>query len=146
MNHYTVYLCGPIFGRSDSDAFDWREEAKRRIAEWPWAVGAVKALDPMRRDYRDYRGREDDPQVQREIVELDLLDVARVDALLVYYDKPSVGTAMEVFHAFRNGKFVVVVNAPGEPLSPWLQYHSHRVVRTLGEALAAIRERIEDFE
>jgi len=38
-----VYLCGPINGRTDDDAKNWREYAKTRLPD---------TLDPMARDYR----------------------------------------------------------------------------------------------
>lgn len=151
MTPYTVYLCGPINGRTDADAMNWREAIKRMIErgesdnypdERPLAELGVRTLDPMR---RDYRGRENEPGIADEIVELDLLDVARVDALIVYYDKPSVGTSMEVFHAWRQGKFVVLVDHSGRPLSPWLAYHTHRVVPSLWDAVRELRVRVEDF-
>jgi nucleoside 2-deoxyribosyltransferase len=121
-----VYLCGPINGRSDDDCKGWREYAKERIAD---------TLDPMD---RDYRGRELEPGIAAEIVENDKLDIQASDVLLVYYDKPSVGTSMEVYMAHGMGKRVVVVDKSGKPLSPWLMYHSHEVYKSLDEAIAAL--------
>jgi nucleoside 2-deoxyribosyltransferase len=124
----TIYLCGPINGRTDADARDWREAVK---AQWAGAT-----LDPMR---RDYRGRELEPGIAAEIVRGDIEDIQACDALLVFYDKPSVGTAMEVFYAKHVlGKPVVVVDASGKPLSPWLLHHSDHVVRSVTEALAVL--------
>lgn len=118
-----IYLCGPIFGRSNADAIDWREEVK---ASSPWPT-----LDPMR---RDYRGRE--VQLYREIVEGDLRDIGECWALLVYFDKPSVGTSMEIFNAYWIGKKVVVINASGDVrISPWLIFHSHAIVSSVADGL-----------
>lgn len=119
-----VYLCGPINGRSDDDCRGWREEAKQLLPD---------TLDPMR---RDYRGKE--ATAYREIVELDKIDVASCDALLVYFDKPSVGTSMEMLWAWERGKLVVLVNKSTAPLSPWLVYHSHHQVASLAEAIALV--------
>lgn len=83
---------------------------------------------------RDYRGKEHESV--NDIVELDKFDIAQSDALLVYFDKPSVGTSMEVLWAFERGKLVLVVNASDKPLSPWLLYHSHRVFDTVEAACA----------
>ena len=115
-----VYLCGPINGRSDDDCTIWREYAKSRLSN---------TLDPMR---RDYRGKED--AAWRQIVELDKIDVAQCDVLLVYYDKPSVGTSMEIIWAWERGKRIVLVNKSDKPLSPWLRYHAHHVTESLDEA------------
>ena len=122
----TIYLCGPINGRSDSDCRDWRERAK---AEWPGLT-----LDPMR---RDYRGRE--RECAAEIVEKDIADIEASHALLVYFDKPSVGTSMEIYIAKTMGKPVVVIDASDKPLSPWLMYHVDHVVKTMADSLALLR-------
>lgn len=124
----TIYLCGPINGRTDADCKNWRESVTE---QWPGAV-----LDPMR---RDYRGRELEPGIAAEIVAGDIEDIQASDALLVYFDKPSVGTSMEVFYAKAVlGKQVVVIDATDKPLSPWLTHHSDAVVRTVTDALKAL--------
>jgi nucleoside 2-deoxyribosyltransferase len=124
-----VYLCGPINGRSDADCKDWREEAKRLLAPMP-------TLDPMA---RDYRGRELEPDIEAEIVENDKLDIGRCAALLVMFDKPSVGTAMEVLFAYERGMPVHVVDVSGKPLSPWLLYHASAVHPNLDAASCCLR-------
>lgn len=127
----TLYLAGPINGRSDSDCKDWREMV---TLSWPG-----KVLDPMR---RDYRGRELEPGIAAEIVAGDFEDIQNSDGLLVMFDKPSVGTAMEVFYAFWHlKKPVFVINASEKPLSPWLIHHctmhmDHLNLSTLGRVLA----------
>lgn len=122
-----LYLCGPINGRSDDDCTGWREQVK---AAWPG-----ECLDPMR---RDYRGREQEPGIAAEIVRGDTEDIAEVDALLVYFDKPSVGTSMEVLLAHQQGKPVIVVDASGKPLSPWLTHHATTVAGSIAEALSLL--------
>jgi len=123
----TVYLAGPINGRSDADCMDWRREAFRRLE--------CGTFDPM---VRDYRGRELEPGIAAEIVELDKKDIDNCDLLLVYFDKPSVGTSMEVFYAWERRKEVVVVNASGKALSPWMIYHSTYQVDSLDQAIDLI--------
>jgi nucleoside 2-deoxyribosyltransferase len=122
----TIYLCGPINGCTDAECKDWREFVK---AGWEGP-----ALDPMR---RDYRGKEDESV--REIVEFDKIDVMNSDAILVNFDKPSVGTSMEILYAFERGKLVVVVASPEARISPWMRYHSHKIVHSFREALGFIR-------
>lgn len=126
-----LYLCGPINGRSDDDCKNWREKAK---ALWPWDT-----LDPMR---RDYRGREHD--CVKEIVEGDKEDISRCSALLVWFDKPSVGTSMEVYLAWSWSIPVFVVDASDKPLSPWLLYHTTSVHKTLEETLHACEARVRN--
>lgn len=127
----TIYLCGPINGRTTDDATNWRELAKQR-----WMEGGGKCLDPMS---RDYRGRELEPGIAAEIVAGDIEDIQNSDAILVFFDKPSVGTAMEVFYAKHVlGKPVVVIDGSDRPLSPWLVHHSDAQVRHMSVALATI--------
>lgn len=122
----TLYLCGGINGLSDSAAKDWRELTKTALAG-RWAF-----LDPMR---RDYRGREGD--CSEEIVYGDLTDIDNSHALLINATRPSWGTAMEVFYAFRAGKRVVAFCGPGAP-SPWLVQHTTERHADLMEAIAAL--------
>jgi hypothetical protein len=127
-NTRIIYLCGPINGRTDEDATSWRETVKKR-----W-LGMC--LDPMR---RDYRGRELEPGIAAEIVAGDIDDIKVSDAILVFFDKPSVGTAMEVFYAKHVlGKYVVVIDASDKPLSPWLIHHSDEQTKHVSTALACI--------
>lgn len=124
----TIYLCGPINGCTDKECKDWREFVK---TIWDGAT-----LDPMR---RDYRGREHESVNQ--IVEFDKIDVINSDVILVNYDKPSVGTSMEVLYAWERGKLVVVVSKNGKQgLSPWLLYHSHAVCTSFEQAVNYVRE------
>lgn len=125
-----LYLCGPINGCTDEEAKNWREAVK---AIWHW-----ETIDPMR---RDYRGKESESV--NEIVELDKIDIARCDALIVNYDKPSVGTSMEVLWAFERGKIVVVVARKEAVISPWLRYHSHAIVHDFKSATLLIREMLK---
>lgn len=121
-----VYLCGPINGRSDADCNDWRTKAKAMLDA---------TLDPMA---RDYRGREAEPGVEVEIVEGDKADILECRAMVVYFDKPSVGTSMEVMFADTHGIPVHVVDVSDKPLSPWLVYHATAIHQTLDAACAAI--------
>jgi len=115
-----VYLCGPINGCTDEEAKEWRETAKLRLPD---------TLDPMK---RDYRGRE--VECYREIVDFDKMDVVNSDLMLVNYDKPSVGTSMEVLYAWTKGKPVLVVCRPETTISPWLRYHSTKIVHSFEAA------------
>jgi nucleoside 2-deoxyribosyltransferase len=122
-----IYLCGPINGRSDDDCKNWREWFKKQAT--------FQYIDPMR---RDYRGKE--TELICEIVLLDKLDIQQSDALIVYYDKPSVGTSMEVFYADSLKKPIVLINASGdENLSPWLIYHATIIVTDPQAAYQTLR-------
>lgn len=119
----TIYLCGPINGCTDEECNDWREYVTEN-----WTGDCI---NPM---VRDYRGRE--TEAFREIVELDKIDVAQSDIILVNYDKPSVGTSMEVLYAWQLGKRIIVVCREDANISPWLRYHSTHIVHSFDDALA----------
>lgn len=120
-----VYLCGPINGRSDADCKDWRERAK--------ALLNCDTLDPMA---RDFRGKE--ASNVTAIVEGDLADIKQCDALLVRYDRPSVGTSMEILIAYMNSMPVHIFTGERGPLSPWLVYHATEIHETIEEACEAL--------
>lgn len=118
----SLYLCGPINGCTDEECKDWRGYV---VEVWDG-----RCIDPM---VRDYRGRE--AEAYREIVELDKIDVAEADIILVNYDKPSVGTSMEILYAWQLGKRVIVVCPETAVISPWLRYHAHHIVHHFDDAL-----------
>lgn len=124
----TVYLAGPINGCTDEECKDWREWMTKELR-------GFGILDPMR---RDYRGKENESIGL--IVEGDKKDIDQSDYVLVNYDKPSVGTSMEILYAWERGKRVIVVARGDSPISPWLAYHSHDVVNTFDKALSIIRK------
>ena len=122
-----IYLCGPINGRSDDECKGWREYVKERFLD---------TLDPMD---RDYRGRELEPGIADIIVAGDEQDIKMCDVVLVYYDKPSVGTSMEIRMAVKElGKRVVLVNKSDKPLSPWLIHHCREIYHSLDDALKSL--------
>lgn len=122
-----VYLCGPINGCTDDEANNWRSDIKVQY-------GAASCIDPM---VRDYRGTEH--LDYREIVDLDKRDIRDADVILVNYDKPSVGTSMEVFYAWQLGKPVIVWCRSDAVISPWLRYHSTTFVHSVAEMVFAVK-------
>lgn len=123
-----IYLGGAINGCTDEECKDWREFIKTLLLNHT-------LIDPMA---RDYRGRELDPGIAAEIVELDKTDIDSCHIMLINYVKPSVGTSMEVLYGWENSKYIIVVAKEGEVLSPWLIYHSDAVVHSFGEAVKLI--------
>jgi nucleoside 2-deoxyribosyltransferase len=117
-----VYLAGPINSCTDKEAKAWREKAKVLFPDY---------LDPMR---NDYRGMELEPGNADIIVNTDKADIDACDAVLVWFEKPSVGTSMEVFYAYTKNKPVCVINRSKNPLSPWLIHHASHIVDSLEDA------------
>jgi hypothetical protein len=50
---------------------------------------------------------------------------------------------MEVLYAWENGKKVYVITENGET-SPWLLYHSHKVFKSIDEAIKHLHELSEN--
>ena len=120
-----VYLSGPIMDEHAGTAREWREAAGQLLSK------EFRLLDPMRRKFVD---RQVDSA--NEIVEFDLQDVRTADILLVNYNKPSIGTSMEVFYAAHDlGKFVVAFS-PFEykDCSPWMARYCTKILGSLEEA------------
>lgn len=124
----TVYLAGPINGRTDAECRDWRGTATRLLSACNVAV-----LDPMA---RDYRGQEHTNW--RDIVTGDLADIEASTVVLARVAEPSWGTAMELVYAHQMRKRVIGWGA-GEAPSPWLIYHCELHSR-LDTACRAITE------
>lgn len=119
-----VYLAGPIFGCTDAEANDWRDEAKRRLY-------GCEVVNPM---VRDYRGGE--IGAAPAIVEQDKADILTCDVVLAHCARPSWGTAMEIHFAHSQGIPVVVVAK--NPWSPWLVYHAREMHEWLITACSAV--------
>ena len=129
-NMKKIYLSGPIMDEHEGTAREWREAAKKLLGE------QFYLLDPMRRKFVD---REVDSS--NEIVEFDLQDVRDADLILVNYNKPSVGTSMEVFYAAHNlGKFIVAYS-PFEfrDCSPWMVKFCTKILPDLEQAANYIK-------
>lgn len=126
-----IYLCGPIMDEHEGRARAWRQRAKELLAH------DFVLLDPMRRNFKD---REVDSA--NEIVEFDLQDIRDADIILVNYNKPSIGTAMEVFYASHDLRKFVVAFSPFsfKDCSPWMVRFCTKILPTLEDACAYIRE------
>ena len=122
----TIYLSGPIMDEHLGLAREWRDDATAALQ------GSFHLLNPMRRNFKD---REVDSA--NEIVEFDLQDVRDADILLVNYNKPSIGTSMEVFYAAHDlGKFVIAFSPfTFKDCSPWMVRYCTKILPSLEEAL-----------
>ena len=125
-----IYLSGPIMDEHEGAAREWREAAKRLLGD------RFFLLDPMRRNFKD---REVDSA--NEIVEFDLQDIRNADLLLVNYNKPSIGTAMEVFYASHHlGKFVVAFSPfTFKESNPWMVRYCTKILPSLDASIRYIK-------
>ena len=133
----TIYLSGPIMDEHEGLAREWREAAKSLLGK------DFRLLDPMRRKFVD---RQVDSA--NEIVEFDLQDVRDADIILVNYNKPSIGTSMEIFYAaYTLGKFVIAFSPfTFENCSPWIVRFSTKILPDLEEACRYIKTNFGDIE
>jgi nucleoside 2-deoxyribosyltransferase len=106
-------------------AREWRETGKKLLDR------QFRILDPMRRKFIDRK-----VDSSNEIVEFDLQDVREADIILVNYNKPSIGTSMEIFYASHDlGKFVVAFSPfEFQNCSPWMVRYCTKILGTLEEA------------
>ena len=132
-----IYLCGPIMDEHDGRARAWRERAKKILGR------NFVLLDPMRRNFKDC-----EVDSANEIVEFDLQDVRDADIVLVNYNKNSIGTSMEVFHASHNLKKFVVAFSPFsfKDSSPWMVRFCTKILPDLESACKYIKEHFVDLD
>lgn len=131
----SVYLAGPIENCTHEEMWDWRNKATA-------ALSPIHCFNPCKRIFDFSNGLTD--SISKQIVTLDKAEIAASDALLVGYNPPAAGskmtgTTMEIIYAFERGKLVVVVSSL-PTVSPWVDYHSHIVVRELDEGIQYIRD------
>ncbi len=127
-----AYLAGPINGCTDEEAKGWRDQM---VA----GIDGVTFFDPMERDYRG----EELANVQ-QLVERDKQLIEQSDYVVANVWKPSTGTAMEILHAHYVGRPVILIAPDGEKISPWLVYHASYRVGSVEEAIALLKDRIEE--
>jgi nucleoside 2-deoxyribosyltransferase len=121
-----VYLAGPIYDCDDT-CVEWRKVTARTLAK-----KQIMSLSPMN---RDYRGRESDPHIRKNIVEKDKKDIIMSDTVLALCEQPSFGTAMELLFAWSLQKQILVVTRHG---SPWIRYHATKIFDSLDDAVASL--------
>lgn len=131
-------MAGPIHGKSDSEAIDWREAATIALKSMGYNI-----LNPMD---RDYRGMEDKEGIAKAIVEGDKTDIRGAEIILAYVPDPSAGTSMEILFGNERGKFIISVVPDLKKTSPWISYHSDELYTTFEEAYASLRRLLEDVK
>lgn len=131
------YLCGPIAGCTKEEASGWRDKLKAEYPDIEW-------VDPVTRDFLpDKTDAPDRAVLVKNIVEGDLADIDSCDGVLLYpFPERSrlVGSSMEVYYAKAIAQKKVITVFAKEHLSPWLEYHSTKVVSNLRTAVDWIRK------
>ena len=129
-----AFISGPIQGMENEQSY--REDISKICVRLGY-----ETVDPWRREKVIYRGDEScwwTKVPAARFVERDLADIERCDVLIAYLPKLSAGACMELFHAKRKGKKVIVVSEM-DCLSPWIVVHADRILRSLGELEDALK-------
>lgn len=93
-----IYLSGPIFGRPSSESTGWRNNMKKLLSD-------CEFLDPVDDGYVDA----DHPDKFDAIVDGDIQAITDCDVVIAMVPRPSIGTSMELWEAYRQGKTVIVI-------------------------------------
>ncbi len=130
-----LFISGPILGMEKNQ--DYRT-AITRIAS---KLG-LEVIDPWKRERVLYNGTEEcwwDKVPVFDFIQRDLEDADRCDVMVVYLPILSAGACMEMFYAKRKSKNIIVVS-PVDCLSPWIVFHSDKIVKSFSELEEALRE------
>jgi hypothetical protein len=133
----TVFISGPILGMENNQ--DYYRTAITSICQ---KLG-FDVIDPWNREKVLYKGNEEcwwNTYTTYDFVQRDLDDAERCDIMVVYLPKLSAGACMEMFHAKRKDKKIIVVSDM-ECLSPWIVVHSNLIIKNfdgLEEALKKV--------
>jgi len=132
----TVYLSGPMY-LGKEQATGWRDEIKEQILRWQQSpvnhnYVHFNILDPCARWY-DKGVQLDD--VGGYVVQMDKMEIAKSDVLIVNATNPGWGTPMEQYLAWAAGKMILTFSDCDFP-SIWAKAHSHQFFRTHTEVTA----------
>lgn len=104
---YSVYLAGPISGKSYDESINWRNKVIEELNDFN-----VSCLSPMRCKECLKYGRNSVITSSRGVITRDRWDCTRCDILLVNLlgaDKVSIGTVMEIAWADANRKPIILI-------------------------------------
>ena len=130
-----VFISGPIVG------MEKQQEYRATISELCGKLG-FDVIDPWKRERFLYNGTELcwwDKVPTFDFVQRDLDDADRCDIMVVYLPILSAGALMEMFYAKRKGKKVIVVSEV-KCLSPWIVFHSDKIIKNFGGLEEALKE------
>lgn len=125
---FKVYLAGPISGCSKEQANYWRREItgdSKWSRDFEFVDPTASLVPPEGSPY--------------EIVDHDLTSIAAADGVLVNMWKESIGSAIGVVHARKQGKVVVIVDR-NRLRNRTLAYYADTVVDSVNVGLHAMRD------
>ena len=135
METYRIYLAGSMSGISFEESNMWREVSKEYL-ESRECNYHVKTINPN--DYFNFLVKRH--ETEEEIRRFDIHKVDISDLIFVNLNGKSIGTAMELQHAFDKSIPIVGYKDDKEDLHPWLQCVCDRVFDNQKDALEYINE------
>jgi hypothetical protein len=115
----TIYLSGPMTGKTMAEALDWRRHAAEALTD-----AGFNVLDPLRGLSAVYKpndilggtsGEHELGMLNHSWFMRDKFDVMQADILLVNLcgaSKVSIGTVMEIAWAFIKGTYIIIAIEP----------------------------------
>lgn len=132
----TLYLSGPMY-LGKEQAFKWRDEVEYHLIEWnvdrgrPIEGVQIVTLNPCNRWLEKGGSLEAEGPF---VVQMDKLEIAKSDVLIVNATNPGWGTPIEQYIGWSTGKMIICFSDCDFP-SIWAKAHSHKMCRTHMEAV-----------
>ncbi len=133
-----VYLAG-YSGETEYREYVGRKYKKR-----------LDIFDPMKEVDNKILQKKSFSSITREdvasIVESDKAAIENMDVLVVYIERASFGTAMEILHAFRNDIPIYIIDPTTKWRDDvWVRYHSSKTFDTIDTCFKHILDSIKGF-
>jgi len=120
-----IYIAGPIQG------YELKQGYRLRLQKFLSKLGHT-IHDPWETEGMKNLFANVDFETAQDLVRRRLREVDACDALLAYFPKDSVGTAIEAMHAKRRGKLVILI-CPMKKPSPWIIAISRHFYKSIDE-------------
>jgi nucleoside 2-deoxyribosyltransferase len=128
-----IYLAGSIY--NNPPGCNWKSEFKNFLHDrFPPTIGITfSCIDPN-------PNMNNNEVANMSVVSVDKQMIDSSDILVAYIEKCTFGTTMEIFYAYQQQNKLVIVIDPLEQFKHdiWLNYHSHKIVSRVGEAVTTI--------
>ena len=135
MDIFKIYLAGKISGISFEESNNWRLVAKDALENIE-SNKKVVAINPN--DYYNFMNIKH--LTEKEILRYDLNRVRTSNLILVNLNGDSIGTAMELQHAYDNNIPIIGYCDDKKKLHPWLDYVCDRVCENIFDTLDYIKD------
>ncbi len=136
-----IYTCGPMEDVSRATMNGWRADLERAF----FGRG-VKILHPTRRASIHEIG-EQDPNIQRSIVKMDLQDISDTSVVLADLRDSSGGkrwgSVCEIAHAHTKNKIIIVVMDPEQKNHPFITFYATEIHRSMEDGIEACKKYFE---